>query len=258
MHRVGSIENTANSVRPRKKKRLTYVLNDTDDTKSNVVTSSGLGGEVFIWDLEAALAPTSKTSDATEDYYSNGVNGVGNYVPITSTRMTSSNNNISLHMTQSHGYVPIAAKGHKESVYALGMNDNGTLLVSGGTEKVLRVWDLRTGSKTMKLMGHTDNVRALLLDSTGRAKGLLLFQRKSGLGFEVLVLTIIWSVDTPHPVLFLTDVSINKYEDEVNSEDKDNDDSSDSDFLDSSEDDDDLTEDNRMFDGNVEKEPNGE
>lgn len=32
----------------------------------------------------------------------------------------------------------------------------------------MRVWDPRTGSKTMKLRGHTDNIRALLLDSTGR------------------------------------------------------------------------------------------
>jgi WD repeat-containing protein 48 len=37
---------------------------------------------------------------------------------------------------QSHGYSPIASKGHKDSVYALTMNDTGTLLVSGGTEKV--------------------------------------------------------------------------------------------------------------------------
>ncbi|KAI8015360.1 WD repeat-containing protein 48 [Camellia lanceoleosa] len=269
MHRVGSAGNTANSVRPRKKKRLTYVLNDIDDTKhcvginclavlkssptngceylfagsrdgtlkrwalaedgatysttfeshvdwvndvviaggntlvscssdttlmvcqhhillhgiaclmelvpglfvntqSNVVASSGLGRVVFIWDLEVALAPISKTSDATENDYSNGVNGLGNSVPITSARTISSNNSISLHMTQSHGYVPIAAKGHKESVYALGMNDSGTLLVSGGPEKVVRVWDPRIGSKTMKLRGHTDNVRALLLDSIGR------------------------------------------------------------------------------------------
>ena len=33
MHRVGSAGNTANSVRPRKEKRLTYILNDADDTK---------------------------------------------------------------------------------------------------------------------------------------------------------------------------------------------------------------------------------
>ncbi|KAG5549365.1 hypothetical protein RHGRI_014646 [Rhododendron griersonianum] len=273
MHRVGSAGNTSNSVRPRKEKRLTYVLNDADDAKhcaginclavlkssvadgcdylftgsrdstlkrwslaedgaacsstfeshvdwvndvviaggntlvscssdttlkawncfsdgtctrtlrqhsdyvtslaaapknSNVVASGGLGGEVFIWDLEAALAPTSKTSDATEDECSNGISGLGNSLPITSVRTIGSSNNISLHATQSHGYVPVAAKGHKESVYALGMNDSGTLLVSGGTEKVVRVWDPRTGSKTMKLRGHTDNVRALLLDSTGR------------------------------------------------------------------------------------------
>lgn len=38
--------------------------------------------------------------------------------------------------------------------------------------QVVRVWDPRTGSKTMKLRGHTDNVRALLLDSTGRWVGL--------------------------------------------------------------------------------------
>lgn len=38
----------------------------------------------------------------------------------------------------------------------------------------MRVWDPRSGSKTMKLRGHTDNVRALLLDSTGRFVGLSL------------------------------------------------------------------------------------
>lgn len=33
MHRVASAGNTSNSVRPRKEKRLTYVLNDADDKK---------------------------------------------------------------------------------------------------------------------------------------------------------------------------------------------------------------------------------
>nr|ADN33906.1 nucleotide binding protein [Cucumis melo subsp. melo] len=272
MHRVGSAGNTSNSSRPRKEKRLTYVLSDANDSKhsaginclavpkssidgcdflftgsrdgtlkrwslaedvascsatfeshvdwvndavlvgnnrlvscssdgtvktwnslsdggctktlrqhsdyvtclaaaeknSNVVASGGLGGEVFIWDLEAAYAPSSKSNDATDDECSNGIITSGNSLPVTSLRTISSSNNISTHPNQSHGYVPIAAKGHKESVYALAMNDSGTLLVSGGTEKVVRVWDPRTGSKTMKLRGHTDNIRALLLDSTGR------------------------------------------------------------------------------------------
>lgn len=71
-----------------------------------------------------------------EDDCSNDINGSGNSLPITSLRTISSSNSISAHTNQSHGYVPIAAKGHKESVYALAMNDSGTLLVSGGTEKV--------------------------------------------------------------------------------------------------------------------------
>lgn len=33
MHRVASAGNTSSSVRPRKEKRLTYVLNDADDKK---------------------------------------------------------------------------------------------------------------------------------------------------------------------------------------------------------------------------------
>ncbi|XP_022742282.1 WD repeat-containing protein 48-like isoform X1 [Durio zibethinus] len=273
MHRVGSAGNNANSNRPRKEKRLTYVLNDTDDSKhcsginclailkssvsdgcnylftgsrdgtlkrwalgedaatcsatfeshvdwvndtviaggntlvscssdttlktwnclsdgtctrtlrqhsdyvtclaaaeknTNVVASGGLGGEVFVWDIEAAVNPLSKSNDVMEDGCSNGINGSVNSLPISNLQTTNLSNSITAHTTQCHGYVPIAAKGHKESVYALAMSDSGNLLVSGGTEKVVRVWDPRTGTKTMKLRGHTDNIRALLLDSTGR------------------------------------------------------------------------------------------
>ncbi|XP_042383473.1 WD repeat-containing protein 48-like isoform X1 [Zingiber officinale] len=268
MHRVASAGNTSNSTRPRKEKRLTYVLNDADNTKhcagvnclavlnsstpgscdylftgsrdgtlkrwslskndatysatfeshvdwvndavmagsnlvscssdttlkiwnplsdgvctrtlrqhsdyiiclaaaeknSNIVASAGLGGEVFIWDIDAALHPIAKFVDPKEDEHSNGTVGP----PISSLRGISTGNNISFHNNQSGGYCPITAKGHKESVYALAMNTSGTLLVSGGTEKVIRVWDPRTGSKVLKLRGHTDNIRALLLDSTGR------------------------------------------------------------------------------------------
>ncbi|MBA0561422.1 hypothetical protein Golob_018252 [Gossypium lobatum] len=96
------------------------------------------------------------------------MNGSANLLPISSPRTISSSNSIRTHKTQCHGYVPVAVKGHKESVYALAMNGSGSLLVSGGTEKVVRVWDPRTGSKNMKLRGHADNIRALLLDSTGR------------------------------------------------------------------------------------------
>ncbi|KAM0019604.1 putative transcription factor WD40-like family [Helianthus debilis subsp. tardiflorus] len=120
----------------------------------NIVASGGLGGEVFIWDLEAAFTLLSKSGEAADEDHPIGING--------------SSNDISSQTNLPQGYVPISAKGRKESVHALAMNDTGNLLVSGGTEKAVRVWDSRTGSKMMKLRGHTDNIRALLLDSTGR------------------------------------------------------------------------------------------
>ncbi|XP_047329422.1 golgin subfamily A member 6-like protein 22 [Impatiens glandulifera] len=84
-------------------------------------------------DLEAAFRHISKSTDAVEDDHANGVVCLGNSNGLHSI---GSSNNISLHPTPSHGYVPIAAKGHKESGYALAMNDNGNLLMSGGIKKV--------------------------------------------------------------------------------------------------------------------------
>ncbi|KAK4755477.1 hypothetical protein SAY87_009234 [Trapa incisa] len=138
------------------------------EKNSNILASAGLGGDVFIWDIEAAVAVAPNSSDPTEENASNGITSSANPLAVGSLRTISSSSSISTHFNQSSGYAPTAAKGHKESVYALAMNDIGTLLVSGGTEKVVRVWDPRSGLKSMKLKGHTDNIRALLLDSTGR------------------------------------------------------------------------------------------
>lgn len=57
--------------------------------------------------------------------------------------------------------------GNKDSIYSLAMNQPGTVIVSGSTEKVLRVWDPRTCQKLMKLKGHTDNVKSIVLNREG-------------------------------------------------------------------------------------------
>lgn len=108
--------------------------------QSNIVASGGLGGEVFIWDLDAALAPVAKSVDAKEDEVPNGNSGPA----LTTLCNVNSSSNIASSNGQAHGYNPITAKGHKDSVYALAMNDTGTLLVSGGTEKVLHSSSLET------------------------------------------------------------------------------------------------------------------
>lgn len=57
--------------------------------------------------------------------------------------------------------------GNKESIYSLAMNQPGTVIVSGSTEKALRFWDPRNCAKLLKLKGHTDNVKALALSRDG-------------------------------------------------------------------------------------------
>jgi WD repeat-containing protein 48 len=135
--------------------------------QSNIVASGGLGCEVFIWDLEAATVPLARASNEAAD--ESKYDGFPSDLSVSTDRSSTANSNINAPgATLPNSYVPIPAKGHKESVYALAMNDTGTVLVSGGTEKAVRVWDPRSGAKQMKLKGHTDNVRALLLDPTGR------------------------------------------------------------------------------------------
>ncbi|KAI0010608.1 WD40 repeat-like protein [Xylariaceae sp. FL0662B] len=52
----------------------------------------------------------------------------------------------------------------KGSVYALSVGRS--ILASGGPESVVRLWDPRSGKRITKLAGHTDNVRAILLNDS--------------------------------------------------------------------------------------------
>lgn len=52
--------------------------------------------------------------------------------------------------------------GNKESIYSLAMNSAGSVIVSGSTEKLLRVWDPRTGNKIMKLKGAHLTIYSLI------------------------------------------------------------------------------------------------
>lgn len=91
------------------------------------VASAGLDRQIFLWDVN------------------------------TLTALTASNNTVTTS----------SLNGNKDSIYSLAMNPYGTVVVSGSTEKVLRVWDPRTCAKLMKLRGHSDNVKALLLNHDG-------------------------------------------------------------------------------------------
>jgi len=53
----------------------------------------------------------------------------------------------------------------KGSVYALAATSS--ILASGGPESIVRVWDARTGKRITKFVGHTDNVRDVLIAQDG-------------------------------------------------------------------------------------------
>ncbi|EZA52289.1 WD repeat-containing protein 48 [Ooceraea biroi] len=91
------------------------------------VASAGLDKSIFLWDVN------------------------------TLTALTASNNTVTTS----------SLSGNRDSIYSLAMNQTGTIIVSGSTEKVLRVWDPRYCTKLMKLRGHTDNIKALVLNRDG-------------------------------------------------------------------------------------------
>ena len=53
----------------------------------------------------------------------------------------------------------------KGSVYALSVR--GSTMASGGPESTVRLWDARSGKRITNLVGHTDNVRDILISQDG-------------------------------------------------------------------------------------------
>ncbi|KAF8152379.1 hypothetical protein B0H34DRAFT_724941 [Crassisporium funariophilum] len=63
---------------------------------------------------------------------------------------------------------PADATAPKSSVYALAADPFGRTIASGSPERVIRLWDPRTGKRTGKLVGHTDNIRAILISDDSK------------------------------------------------------------------------------------------
>ena len=53
----------------------------------------------------------------------------------------------------------------KGSIYALSVR--GSIMASGGPESIVRLWDPRTGKRITNFVGHTDNVRDILINEDG-------------------------------------------------------------------------------------------
>jgi WD repeat-containing protein 48 len=56
-------------------------------------------------------------------------------------------------------------KSEKGSVYALSVSRS--VLASGGPDAIVRLWDPKSGKRVTKFVGHTDNVRDILINESG-------------------------------------------------------------------------------------------
>ncbi|RKF55872.1 UBP9-binding protein bun107 [Erysiphe neolycopersici] len=53
----------------------------------------------------------------------------------------------------------------KGSIYALAANQQ--FMASGGPDSIMRLWDPKSGKRITKFVGHTDNIRDILINSSG-------------------------------------------------------------------------------------------
>ena len=58
------------------------------------------------------------------------------------------------------------AENPKASVYAL--KAAGGILASGGPDSIVRIWDPRSGERVTSFLGHSDNIRSILLSDDGQ------------------------------------------------------------------------------------------
>lgn len=65
-------------------------------------------------------------------------------------------------------FSPPEESNTKASVYAIATDATGSFIASGSPERVIRLWDPRSGKRTGKLVGHTDNIRSILVSEDGR------------------------------------------------------------------------------------------
>lgn len=98
----------------------------------------------------------------------------------------------------------------KGSVYAL--RAKGSILASGGPESVVRIWDSKTGKSITKLVGHTDNVRDILISDDGDTvmtassdQTVKIWSLTAGRCMHTLTMhnDSVWSLYSTHPKLAL-------------------------------------------------------
>ncbi|MEZ5923127.1 MAG: serine/threonine-protein kinase [Hyphomicrobiaceae bacterium] len=70
-----------------------------------------------------------------------------------------------IRLASASGRIESVLSGHDHAVYALAYAPDRRIVVSGGADKLVKIWDERRRRLVRSLHGHSDDVRALALDA---------------------------------------------------------------------------------------------
>ena len=86
--------------------------------------------------------------------------------------------------------------GHTEGVLCLEFNDNR--IVSGGYDRTIRVWDMKTGKCERVIVGHEDSVKCLQFDKVRLFELVLLWNRDGAeCTFQGQTPSFVWEESAP-------------------------------------------------------------
>jgi WD repeat-containing protein 48 len=164
-----------------------YITSLAAATSRPLVASGGLGGEVFLWDVEnlstniastpvlrstrststnttsttvpsspaSSTVPSAKIEGIIGSVYSLAIDSPGNI-------LTAGTSDGCIWLMDSRtGRVEAQLRGHSETVRALCMRPDASALLSGSSDHTIRAWDLRQRRAFSTLAVHTDSVWAL-------------------------------------------------------------------------------------------------
>jgi uncharacterized protein with WD repeat len=77
---------------------------------------------------------------------------------------TLSGQNISLERTLSNWY----SSGHSDTVWSVAISPDGQTLVSGGSDNLIKIWNLNTGEEIHTITGHSEPVYSVAISPDGQ------------------------------------------------------------------------------------------
>lgn len=107
-------------------------------------------------------------------------------------------------------HIDLGENEAKGSVYALSVR--GSVMASGGPESIVRLWDPKSGKRITNFVGHTDNIRDLLINQDGDTvmtassdQSIKVWSITAGRCMYTLTMhnDSVWSLYSDHPQLAL-------------------------------------------------------